>query len=340
MKRFFALALLLLAPYAARAHEVYVLSHEAIEEAMRAPSPNPMDSFASNEYQFFIWGFVAVVLVLTIFAISLFHQVEGWFGPMLSRIKKYAPSIARVTIGVCFVASAYYGAVFGPELPLREVLPGFEVPVELALFLVGMALVVGWYTRVAAMLGLLLMVLMAAKIEWYVINYATYAGLLVLTALQGGGLFSLDGGAMPRTPALRRIVEWLRPYSFLFMRVGFGVAVVFAAVYAKFLHSNLALQTIEQYNLTAYFQFEPLFIVLGACIIEILIGLFILLGIELRWTAIFFLFWLTLSLWYFGESVWPHLVLLGLNLTLIFHGYDRYTLEGRFFRHGRSDPVL
>ena len=94
------------------------------------------------------------------------------------------------------------------------------------------------------------------------------------------------------------------------------------------------------YNLTQYFPFDPLFIVLGAGIIEFLAGVFIIVGFEIRHTVLFLLFWLTLSLLFFQESVWPHLVLVGVLVALFMRGYDRYTVEGRFWGTGGREPVL
>jgi hypothetical protein len=47
-----------------------------------------------------------------------------------------------------------------------------------------------------------------------------------------------------------------------------------------------------------------------------------------------------LSLWYFQESVWPHIVLIGLPIAFFMHGYDKYSLEGYFLKKGRREPVL
>ncbi len=88
------------------------------------------------------------------------------------------------------------------------------------------------------------------------------------------------------------------------------------------------------------FHFEPLFIVLGACIVELLIGAFFIFGIEIRHTVLFFLFWLFLSLLYFGEAVWPHLVLVGVLLSLFCHGYDKLSLEGYYFKRDKREPVF
>jgi hypothetical protein len=47
----------------------------------------------------------------------------------------------------------------------------------------------------------------------------------------------------------------------------------------------------------------------------------------MRWNILFFVFWVTLSLLYFGEAVWPHTILYGIAATLFLYGYDRFTLQ-------------
>jgi uncharacterized membrane protein YphA (DoxX/SURF4 family) len=149
-------------------------------------------------------------------------------------------------------------------------------------------------------------------------------------------------------PALRRIerafaglAAFLEPYSFLILRVLFGSAVFFASFYAKYFHSNLALATVTEYHLTNYFPFTPLFLVLGAFIIEALLGLCFALGFEIRFAALVFTCFLVSSIMFFGEAVWPHIILFGVNLTLFAHGYDKYTLEMAVFeRKRKGEPVL
>jgi hypothetical protein len=67
--------------------------------------------------------------------------------------------------------------------------------------------------------------------------------------------------------------------------------------------------------------------VLGAGFVESVIALLILFGVNMRWNILFFVFWVTLSLLYFGEAVWPHVILYGIATTLFLYGYDRFTLE-------------
>jgi hypothetical protein len=308
-----------LAPAGAGAHEVYVLSPAQIEHDIATPSPNPFDAFATNQFQFYLWGFIAFVLVTTVFFASITHRFEVLFEPYLSRLRPWAPLVARVTLGACLIASAYNSALFGPELPLSDFGP-YAVVMQGALYLSGILILVNLWTRLGALIALGIFAVATILYGFYILTYINYLGEVLLA------LFLLR-------PTYER-------YAFLALRVCFGISVAFAALYAKLLHSNLALSTISEYNLTQFFHFDPLFIVLGACIIEILIGIFFIIGFEIRHTALFFLFWIFLSLIYFGESVWPHLILVGVNVALFMYGYDELTVEGRYFNRGKLQPFL
>src|SRR3989338_2370258 len=117
-----------------------------------------------------------------------------------------------------------------------------------------------------------------------------------------------------------RFTDRLKPLAFPILRICFGVSLIYASLYAKVLHNNLALQVASlplaghEYSLAQYLGFEPQFLVLGAAIVEILIGLFFVLGIEIRFTSLFLLFWLSLSLLYFSDTVSPHIILIGIPI--------------------------
>lgn len=310
----------LLAPAAnVLAHEVYVLTPDTIARALSTDSPNPFDAFSTNRFQFFLWGFIAFVVVSTVFFASITHRLELFFEPYLTRLRPWATTVARLTLGACLLLSAYFGALFGPELPLSD-FGGWGVLLQLALFVSGALILFNVYVREGALLALGVFAAGAFMYGWYALTYLNYLGEILLA------LFLLR-------PQLER-------YGFLLVRVTFGASVIVAALYAKLMYSNLALATIEEYHLTNFFHFDPLFIVLGACIIEILIGIFIMVGFEIRHTALFFLFWIFLSIGYFGESVWPHLILIGVNVALFMYGYDELTVEGKLFNRGPLQPFL
>lgn len=308
-----------IAPLVVSAHEVYVLSPETILRDITNASPNPFSAFATNRFQFFLWGFIAFVVVSTIFFASITHRFEIFFEPWLSRLRPWATPVARVTLGVCLIASAYNGALFGPELPLSD-FGSWEVALQIGLYLAGVLVLLKRSAPIGATIALCIFALATAQYGLYILTYVNYVGEIVVA------LF-----------LLRHRYEAL---AFFALRIGFGVSVAFAALYGKFLHSNLALSVIYEYNLTQFFHFDPLFIVLGACIIEVLIGIFFIVGFEIRHTVLFFSFWIFLSLFYFGEAVWPHLILVGVNAALFMYGYDKWTLEGRLFNRGKLQPFL
>jgi len=344
----FALPILLgilSAPIVASAHEVYVLTHGEIAGAISMTSPNPFSVIPSQEKLFLIWGAVTAVAFLLVLTASITPLFERVCDPFLIRLKKYAPLFGRLTLGLSLVASGYYGAFFGPELPVSMIFPPMVAGILAAVLIVaGVCVCLGFLTRIIAFLGVCLFALCIYVDHLYMLTYVNYLGEMILFCILGGGKWSLD-----RTiPSLKKIerrfgvlVKSLEKYSFLILRLCFGTAVFFASFYAKFLHSNLALDTVNDYHLVNYFHFTPLFLVLGALIVEALLGLCFALGFEIRFAALVFTFFLCLSLAFFGEVVWPHLILFGVNLTLFAHGYDKYTLEMAVFQRKRKgEPVL
>lgn len=341
------IATALFMPLAASAHEVYVLGKATIINDVFSASPNPFTLISSHQYQFFFWGFIVFVAVTTVFFVSMTHRLEEWCYPFLQRMKRWAPLVARVTLGACLIASGYHSALYGPEIPLDSLVGAhYSILIELGLYITGVLIVVGLCTRLAAFVAMVLFAIGIYAYGAYMLTYANYVGEMLVVFLLGGGKWSVDSMLAKRNTvgevaaASQRRFKRLEPYAFLALRVLFGVSIAFAAFYAKYLHSNLALDLIEKYYLTNFFHFEPLFIVLGACIVEILIGIFFALGFEIRHTSLFFMFWITLSLLYFGESVWPHLILVGVNISLFMYGYDKFTVQGRFFSRGKYEPVL
>jgi hypothetical protein len=65
----------------------------------------------------------------------------------------------------------------------------------------------------------------------------------------------------------------------------------------------------------------------GAGLAEILIGLFVILGFAMRWTIIISLAFITLSILYFQELLWPHFILYGISFSLLINSGDLFTAD-------------
>jgi uncharacterized membrane protein YphA (DoxX/SURF4 family) len=329
----------------ASAHEVYVLEKEMVLASMNEPSLPIFDIISGNAGQFFFWMFITVWAIFTVLSISLAKPLERIFGRFFDSLKHYAPVVGRVTLGIAIIASGQFGALFGPELAFGDFLPPELIP-YLKTLLIGLGTLItfGLFTRIAGLTLCLIYGLMWFKYGFYMLTYANYFGEMLLAIIVGNTSHALDRLFHHLYPHfLHRLVSWMHHHAFLLLRITFGVSLIYASFYAKFLHASLAMNTVIEYRLTEYFPFDPAFVVLGAFAIEMLLGLFILLGIEVRFASLFLLFWLALSLLYFGEAVWPHVILAGTGLAIFMRGYDKYTLEFRFLRrlnrHAR-EPVL
>ena len=338
-------AILAAMPLPAAAHEVYVLTPQEISQAISMPSPNPFLAVPEQELNFLVWGVMSFFLVIVVLRFSLWKRLERACDPFFEGIKRWAPFISRITLGLSLLASAFYGALFGPELSLEAVAGPHAFLLRIALFACGSLILVGLLTRVAAAAALGIFLLGIMRFHWYLLTYLNYLGEIIVTLVAGGSLLAVDRLFPPRWGILSRVLSSAVParseeIGFFVLRLCSGAAIFFASFYAKFLHSSLALDTVADYHLTNYFPFTPLFLVLGAFIVEALIGLFFALGFEVRFAALLFAGFLTLSLLFFGEVVWPHLILFGVSFALFAQGYDRYTAERQLFGLDRLEPIL
>ncbi len=335
----------LLVPAIALAHEVYVLPKDVIAHDLTMPPLQVFDIITAHTGQFFFWMFICMWAIFTILAISISKPIERHISPLLDRLKPYAPLVARLTLGVAITASGYFGALFGPELPLADFLhPVSAHAATILLIVCGTLITAGLFTRISAAILMLFYLMMWQHYGTYMLTYLNYFGEMTITLIVGNATFALDKYFHHLYPhMIHNIVAWLEKHSFLLLRVAFGSSLIYASMYAKLIHAQLAIDTVTRYNLTNYFPFDPGFIVLGAFCIELLLGLFFVFGIEVRFASLFLLFWLTLSLLYFGEAVWPHIILAGAAIAIFMHGYDKYTLQFGLMRmryKGMHEPTL
>jgi hypothetical protein len=342
-------------PATAFAHEVYVLDPAQIAYGLATPPFSEMDVVWGDFSQFLFWAFVSALAVFVVFFVSILRPIEERLDPFFVRMRRFAAPVARITLALAFLAAAYYGALGGPELPLAGTFGAFAPLVRLALAGIGIALLVRVYVEIAALAALAIFGASLAVHGAYMLTYANYLGEIILFIILGAhhGARVRTGREVARSRRhqlglsryMEPVAKRLAPYSFAILRVAFGISLLYASVYAKILHNQLALLVADlplghAHSLAYVFGFEPHFLVLGAALIEIVIASFYILGIEIRFVSLFLLFWLSLSLVYFGESVWPHIILIGIPIAFILYGYDRYGLEGAVMKRRGWEPVL
>ena len=232
-------------PVLASAHEVYVLSTETIARDIAATSPNPFIMVAQEPRLFIYYGIIGVILVSTVFAMSITHFFERLFNPLLNSLKFLAAPIARITLGVCLIASAYHFALFGPELPLEQ-FGQFSFLMQIALFATGVLCLLGLWTRTAGIIALGIFLLSVIKYDIYMLTYANYLGEICIAIILGSGRYSLDHWMGWHQQLFKHAARKFEPYAFPLLRILFGISIVYAPLYAKLWHSQLALDVVPR----------------------------------------------------------------------------------------------
>ena len=234
----------------------------------------------------------------------------------LERYARTGPLALRVALGVALVAAAGADWLFVPSLALDRDAVGVALRVVEALC--GLLLLVGLYTRYAAVvLALLGVVAMVPFSVESILEQVHILGIAVFLFIAGPGSVSLDarrgaGGSLERLDAPAAAINLLR------LAMGFGIA--YGALTEKLLNPPLAQALLDQspfLNILRPFGVsDPVFIWLAG-LTELAVGVVILSGQITRpvMATGFALFTVTLIVFGLPELI-GHLPYYGIMLTL------------------------
>lgn len=271
------------------------------------------------------------LLIAGLFGLALYLKSTARFqniGRKIDAATVFAPDIIRVAFGISLLLSAAHAALYGPELPLHDFAGGGII--QALLWVSGAGLVLGFKSRVwAALMAAVWCYALFTK-GAYMLTYANYLGEALAVILLPVQRLSLDFLFAKKLPAQKQMKY--ANYSMPVARLLFGFSLLYTAINVKFMDTALSLDVVQHYHLTRYFPFDPLFVVLGAAMIETTVAVLYMMGLLQRFTTVIFLGFMFLSLAFFKESVWPHYLLIALGVGIFLHKPDRWALDGRLFR--------
>ena len=314
----------------ASAHEAYVLPYNTfwsgIKQPFSAEAFNALKSPQNIHITIEIGLSVIVLLILNfIFRRSkLGHKASNF----IERFSGLGTHFVRIAIAIALFFSALSSTFLGPEL--HGSLFSYPHLLQISLFVISIMIAIGFMTEIAALAGIIIFISSMFVFGPYVFTYLNYLGELIVLFLFGIRAFSVDKYLFGPLQRFRSFEK----YETLIVRVFYGLALVYAAVTVKLLHPELTLLVVNTWHLTQFhwlFPSDPLLVVFGAGVVECIIGLFILFGFELRLTVIISLFYITLSLLFFRELVWPHILLYGISFNLLVQP-ETFTLDNFFLK--------
>jgi uncharacterized membrane protein YphA (DoxX/SURF4 family) len=314
------------------AHEVYVLSPAQVAAGRAVTGYSAYLALVGWHNVALTLGLGVVVglgLIAAVLARSTKWgiKIRRWF----EAGEQWGLLVVRLSLAAALCMSALTVSFLGPELPLASV-PGAAL-IRVVLFVCSGLLAAGFLTEVAALAVIVIYVLAARMFGWYILTYVHYVGEALVLLIFGAPTWALDRLLFGRA----RLRAW-RMWELLIVRVGYGAALLFATINVKILHPLLTQTVVSEYHLTDFhwlFPSDPLLVVFGAGMVEGLLALCILLGFQTRLVNLVIVFYMTLSLFYFKEAVWPHYMLYGISLLLIFSP-DSYGLTSLIDRARRK----
>jgi len=316
------------------AHEVYVLTQDKIDSGQKSTEVLIWKAL-HNTHNVGLFIFFTS-LILGILALVAYLKYRGTFdklGTKLDKGSSWAIALIRVAFGASLIVSSTHNALYGPELPLNSFAGGGVI--RIILFITGVALVAGVATRIFAVIAGAIWFYALLLKGPYIFTYSNYIGEALALILLPLTIYSVDNWLV-RTGRIKKQKFAYAEYSFPIARILFAFSLLYTALTIKFSHTLLTLDVVNDYHLTRYFPFEPLFIVLGAALIEVLVAMAFIAGFLQRFTTVIFLFVMTLSLFFFKESVWPHYLLIALGVGMFIHKPDKLTLDSRLFVHKKK----
>ncbi|MEK7603038.1 MAG: hypothetical protein AAB459_02220 [Patescibacteria group bacterium] len=307
------------------AHEVYVLNSEKIKTGLNDHSVHVFDALnsAKNVRLFLLFSGIIALLVL----IALILSFKTFFiriGKKLDKSSSWALVVIRIAFGASLILSAVNNSLYGPELPLGDFYAPFFL--KIIMLVSGTSLIVGFKSRLFAAVSIIIWFFAFTVKGPYVLTYINYLGEAIALVMLPRTIFSIDeklGSYDGKKFALEK-------YSLPIARILFAFSLLYTAITIKFTTTVLTLDVVRDFQLTRFFPFDPLFVVLGASLIEVLVGLLFLFGILQRFTSALFLIVMMLSVWFFGEAVWPHLLIIALGVGLFMHRPDNLTLDSMY----------
>lgn len=261
-----------------------------------------------------IENIITIIIALVIVAIiwAGFRYVpflKRWLSRVCDRISSYEnfiPLLLRFSLGALLVGQGFANNLLSPVLTNAD-------PFSTVQVLAGFLIFAGFLTIPSAVVAIFLFFFALFK-DFYIL------GSLEILALTFGVL--VTSNTKPSVDHALGLPEFdffkhLKKHLSLILRIGLGTAMIFLALYEKIFNPHLAEYVVTHMHLTNIIPVEPAMWVLGAGIVELFVGLFILIGFRVRLFSFVALLVLTLSFFYFREQVSAHITLFGALVILL-----------------------
>lgn len=276
-----------------------------------------------------IWNLALFASVAAFIAALIFagHKIPAvrervrYFRGRARSYQEFIPWILRFSLGVALVGAGSEQALISPAVANQPAFASAQIVLGF-LLIAGLALTPATLAALALAIGAL------------VLHPELVDNLEVIAALIA---FLLLGQAKPGVDdllglAMHTFSDNVKKWIPLILRVGLGLSLVTMAVTDKLMNPHIFGAIVEQFNLTTYLPLSTGMWVVSATLVELVLGLALLLGVQTRiMSAITFLI-LSLSFFFFGEEVYAHVTIFGTLFVLVVTGGGALSIDNYYVK--------
>lgn len=300
------------------AHVAYVVGHEEMSEKMGMDFDYILNAILSVD--FLVYSLASIVAVLVIWHIAhKYTPVKRNLAYARTRLESYhelIPWILRLSLGITLIGAGSEQVLISPVLDGMSVFSTVQIIIGF-LYLLGFLLV-------PVTIVTIILYILALSTDVYLIGnidvLALALGFLVFHSARPG-LDDMLGFNLLSHIRIKR--EYLAPM----VRAGIGISMIFLAFYEKILNPHMAELVVNEYSMTEFIKVDPSLWVAGAGIVELVVGLFLLIGLFTRSTACVAFIVLTVSFFFFKESVASHVTLFGILSIVAIEGGGKWSVD-------------
>jgi uncharacterized membrane protein YphA (DoxX/SURF4 family) len=228
-----------------------------------------------------IFVITSIALVILAVFIGIFLEkkisVPTRFNKFIEKFAPIALSIASIGFGTAFLLFSYYGFIFAPNLPAVGSIGNILLIIQL---IAGLMILLGFYERIGGFLIILL----------FLLGIKEYGAVEMLDTLEmlGFAFYVMIIGRpkwkIIETHLFQNLSHKIHEYGLPILRVGTGLNLIVLGFTEKILNPSLTQNFLTQYNwnFVEIFGFSDYYFAFSAGAVEVLFGLFFLLGLITR----------------------------------------------------------
>lgn len=230
---------------------------------------------------------IGIALSVLLIAIGIYLEkkirVPNWFHKFTEKYAPYVLSIASIGFGISFLIFSYEGFVFAPNLMANSSTDLLIIIQAIA----GLMILLGIYERIGGLLLIILFILGINRFGFLeMIDALEIVGFAFYAIIVGRPKFKIAD-----IDLFGKLRHKVHPYGLALLRVGTGLNLIILGFSEKILAPSLTTDFLSRYDWNfmqkiGFESFTDYWFAFGAGTVEIMFGVFFLLGFVTRITTI------------------------------------------------------